>query len=244
VFAHVTLRVSDRGHSEHFYRTVLSSLGISPTHERDDVLAWDDFALLAADDAHPPTQHLHAGFVARSRAEVRTFWETGIAAGFADAGEPRERRQYRPDYYGAFLLDPDGNSIEAVHHGDTRGGGHIDHLWLGVSDLDAAQCFYTTISRFTGLRAGRRWEHGVQFAGAWATFSLVADGRPVTTGCHLAFPSPDRQAVREFHRAAVNAGYRDHGEPGERPQYGDGYFAAYVLDPDGTNVECVHRGAG
>lgn len=243
VFAHVTLRVSKWERSEHFYRTVLSSLGIAPTHERGDLLAWDDFALLAADDDHPPTRDLHAGFVAASRADVRTFWETGIAAGFRDAGAPGERPQYRPDYYGAFLLDPDGNSIEAVHHGDTRGGGHIDHLWIGVSDLDAAQAFYTTVSRFAGLRPGRRWEHGVQFAGAWATFSLVADGRPLTTGLHLAFPGPGREVVSDFHRAATGAGYRDHGGPGERPAYGQDYFAAYVLDPDGTNVECVCRSA-
>ena len=92
-----------------------------------------------------------------------------------------------------------------------------------------------------GLREGRRWEHGVQFRGAWATFSVLADGRAPTEGLHIAFPAPDRQTVRDFHAAATGAGYRDNGAPGERPRYGERYYSAYVLDPDGTNVESVCR---
>ena len=242
MFAHVTIRVSERVESERFYRTVLPVLGVEPTHDTPDLVAWDDFALIAADADHPPTRHLHVGFVAASRGAVDAFWQIGVAAGYEDAGEPGERTQYRPDYYGAFLRDPDGNSIEAVHHADTRAGGHIDHLWIGVSDLARAEAFYTTIARWTGLRPGSRWEGAVQVTGAWATFSLIADGRPPTTGLHLAFPAPDRATVTDFHRGALAAGYRHHGAPGPRPHYGDGYFAAYVLDPDGTNVESVLRG--
>jgi len=68
---------------------------------------------------------------------------------------PERRRAdiYRRGYYGAFLLDPDGNSVEAVHHDDTRRGGNIDHLWIGVRDLGAAEAFYKTIS---GTRSARR----------------------------------------------------------------------------------------
>jgi catechol 2,3-dioxygenase-like lactoylglutathione lyase family enzyme len=242
MFAHVTIRASDRGASERFYRTVLTVLGIEPTHDTPGLIAWDDFALIASDHRHPPTRRLHAGFVAPTRAAVDAFWDAGTATGFQNAGAPGERTRYRADYYGAFLRDPDGNSIEAVHHGDTRAGGNIDHLWIGVRDLDAAQAFYASVSRWLGLRPGSRWATGAQFAGAWATFSLIADGRPATQGLHLAFPAPDRRTVRAFHAGAISAGYRDHGAPGERPQYGDGYFAAYVLDPDGTNVESVIRG--
>jgi catechol 2,3-dioxygenase-like lactoylglutathione lyase family enzyme len=104
--------------------------------------------------------------------------------------------------------------------------------------------FYGLIARHTGLRPGRRWEAGLQFRGAWATFSLMADGRPRTEGLHLAFPAPDRETVREFHDAALRAGYRDNGAPGERPAYHEGYYSAYVLDPDGTNVESVFHGRG
>jgi catechol 2,3-dioxygenase-like lactoylglutathione lyase family enzyme len=241
MFAHVTIRVADRDASERFYRTVLTLLDIEATHDTPELVAWDDFALIAADAEHPPTRHLHVGFVAASRAAVDAFWQAGVTAGYANAGDPGERPAYRPDYYGAFVLDPDGNSIEAVHHGDTRAGGHIDHLWIGVSDLERAAAFYTTIARWTGLRPGSCWESAVQFAGAWATFALIADGRPPTTGLHLAFPAPDRATVEAFHRGALCAGYRDNGAPGLRPHYGEGYFAAFVLDPDGTNVESVLR---
>jgi catechol 2,3-dioxygenase-like lactoylglutathione lyase family enzyme len=241
MFAHVTIRAGDRPESERFYRCVLPTLGVEPTHERENLVAWDDFAMLAAQTESAVTRHLHVGFVAPSRAHVDAFWQAGIDAGYPDAGRPGERAQYRPDYYGAFLLDPDGNSIEAVHHGDTRRGGHIDHLWIGVADLDDAERFYATIARHTGLRPGPRRDERVRFSGAWATFSLVADGRPPTEHLHIAFPAPDRTTVDEFHRAATAAGYRDNGAPGERPQYGAGYYSAYVLDPDGTNVESVTR---
>lgn len=245
MFAHVTIRAADRAVSEAFYRTALGALGIEPTHDQAEIVAWDDFAIVQTDGEHAPTRHLHVAFVAASREAVDAFWQAGIDAGYEDDGAPGIRAQYMADYYGGFLRDPDGNSAEAVHHDDTRRGGHIDHLWIGVRDLSAADAFYRTIARHTGLRLGRRWEEGQQFRGAWATFSLVADGRPPTENLHLAFPAPDRQTVDDFHRAAVGAGYRSNGPPGERPQYHwdhPVYYAAYVLDPDGTNVESVFHG--
>lgn len=241
VFAHVAIRAGDRPSSERFYTSVLQTLEISPDRSTAELVWWDDFALIAADGGHPRTQHLHLAFVAPSRAHVEGFWAAGIEAGYRDEGAPGERPEYRSDYYGAFLLDPDGNSVEAVHHGDTRRGGHVDHLWIGVADLAAAEMFYATIARHTGLREGRRWAAGVQFRGAWATFSLVHDGRPATQGLHLAFRAPDRRTVEDFYDGATAAGYRGNGPPGERPEYGSGYYAAYVLDPDGTNVESVCR---
>ena len=57
----------------------------------------------------------------------------------------------------------------------------------------------------------------------------------------MAFPAPDDATVDAFHRAATEAGYRDNGAPGERPQYPPGYYGAYVLDPDGNNAEVVHH---
>ena len=82
----------------------------------------------------------------------------------------------------------------------------------------------------------------MQFRGPWATFSLVADGRAPTENLHIAFAAPDRETVKDFHAAAVASGYESNGEPGERPQYRPGYYAAFVLDPDGTNVESVLGG--
>jgi catechol 2,3-dioxygenase-like lactoylglutathione lyase family enzyme len=240
VFDRVTIRVSDRAESERFYRTTLSALGIEPTTAGEGRTEWDDFAIAAADDESPPTRRLHVGFVGPSRDLVDEFWRVGTGAGYEDDGPPGERPQYTPGYYGAFLRDPDGNSAEAVHHVDVRRGGHIDHLWVRVRDLDAASAFYGTIMRHTGLREGRRWEDGRQFRGAWATFSLVDDGTPPTEHLHIAFPAPDRQAVDDFHRAAMAAGYRDYGAPREGPAW-DPYYTARILDPDGTSVASIFR---
>jgi catechol 2,3-dioxygenase-like lactoylglutathione lyase family enzyme len=239
VFDHVTIRASARERSERLYSAALAQLGISPSRSDELLVAWQDFVLAAADAEHPPTRYLHVGFVAPSREAVDAFWRAGLDAGATSDGEPGERPQYTLSYYGAFLIDPDGNSVEAVSHDDVRRGGNVDHLWIGVRDLEASVRFYSTIARHTGLRDGRAWEHGRQFRGAWATFSIVADGRPPTEGLHLAFPAPDRQTVDEFHRAAVAAGYRDNGAPGQCARDGAGCYAADVLDPDGTSVESV-----
>ena len=70
---------------------------------------------------------------------------------------------------------------------------------------------------------------------------MIVDG-PATTPFHLAFGAADRAAVEDFHRAMTRAGFADNGEPGERPEYHPGYFGAFVLDPDGHNVEAVDHG--
>jgi catechol 2,3-dioxygenase-like lactoylglutathione lyase family enzyme len=239
VFDHVTIRVGDLVASERFYRTVLSAVGIESTHTDPAIVKWDDFSLVAADPDHPVTRHLHVGFATPSEEAVQRFWKAGVDAGYTDDGAPGPR-DYSPAYYGAFLLDPDGNSAEAVTHEDTRRGGNVDHLWIGVADLDAAARFYATIARHAGLRGGRRTDDRVQFRGAWATFSLIADGRPPTEALHVAFPAPDRLTVDQFHAAGTVAGYASNGAPGER-SYDPGYYSAYLRDPDGTNVESVFR---
>lgn len=236
MYDHITVRVSDRTRSERLYGRVLGVLGVAPSHRDERSVAWDDLVMLAADGEHPPTRNLHVGFVAPSREAVREFWRVGLEMGARGDGEPGERPRYTPSYYGAFLLDPDGNSIEAVIHDDVRRGGNVDHLWIGVRDLTDSVAFYRAVSRHTGLREGRVWGAGKQFRGAWATFSLLADGRPVTESLQLAFPAPDRQTVDEFHRVAITAGYRDAGAPRERPPAG---YGACVLDPDGTTVESL-----
>ena len=78
----------------------------------------------------------------------------------------------------------------------------------------------------------------MHFAGANASFGLVA--REPTQNLHLAFEATDNEAVEAFHRALTAAGYADHGPPGERP-YHAGYYGAFVLDPDGNNVEVVNH---
>ena len=115
MFDHVGIAVADLGASERFYRTVLSVLGVEPSHADAELVEWDDWDIGAADHEHPVARGLHVGFRAPSRAAVDACWQAGIDAGYRGDGAPGPRADYGPDYYGAFLLDPDGNSVEAVH---------------------------------------------------------------------------------------------------------------------------------
>jgi catechol 2,3-dioxygenase-like lactoylglutathione lyase family enzyme len=239
MFDHVTIRVSDRTASERFYDTVLTPLGIDRTYRTAWFSEWQNFLLTGADEADPPTRRLHVAFVAPSQEQVDAFWRAGTEAGYADEGRPGPRPEDRSDAYAAFLLDPDGNSAEAVHRGAPRRGGIIDHVWIRVADIAAAKRFYVTIAPHAGLRlAGETPDH-VQFAGATGAFSLVRG--TATENLHLAFPTDDDADVQRFHEAATDAGGRSNGPPGERPRYHPGHYAAYVLDPDGNNVEVVNH---
>jgi catechol 2,3-dioxygenase-like lactoylglutathione lyase family enzyme len=244
MFDHVTIRAADRAAAERFYDTVLLPLGIDTTYKAGTFSEWEDFSLTGADEAQPPTRRLHVAFAAPSREHVDAFWEAGTRAGYADDGRPGPRPRYRADYYGAFLRDPDGNSAEAVHHGALRRGGIVDHLWIRVADVAASRRFYETVAPHAGLRLAEEAPGRVRFAGTSGSFTLVA-GAP-TENLHMAFPTADDGDVHRFHEVATGAGYHSHGSPGERPQYHPGYYAAYVLDPDGNNIEVVnhHRPPG
>ena len=165
------------------------------------------------------------------------FWRAGTGAGYRDDGAPGPRPQYTSDYYGAFLLDPDGNSVEAVHHPSVRAPGHIDHVWIRVADVEASQRFYEAIAQHAGIRLAGDSSGRARFEGESASFSLVR-GTP-TEHLHMAFPASEDATVDAFHAAAIGAGYRDNGAPGERAVYHPGYYGAYVLDPAGVNVESV-----
>jgi catechol 2,3-dioxygenase-like lactoylglutathione lyase family enzyme len=238
VFDHVTIRVPNRRASEEFYETVLATLGIEQTSSDEHYAEWHDFSMTQADDEEPVTRRLHVAFVAPSREHVDIFWRVGTEAGHRDDGAPGPRPQYRDDYYGAFLLDPDGNSAEAVHHDSVRAG-LVDHLWIRVADVPASQRFYETIAPHAGLRLTDDTPTRVQFNGSAGKFTLVM-GEP-TENVHMAFGTTDDGDVDRFHEAATAAGYRSNGPPGERPQYHRGYYGAYVLDPDGNNVEVVNH---
>jgi catechol 2,3-dioxygenase-like lactoylglutathione lyase family enzyme len=239
MFDHVTIRVTDRPASERFYNTVMAALGVPEPRSGAQFPEWGDFSLAVAAGDEPVTHGLHVGFVAPSRADADAFWHAGTEAGYEDDGAPGPRPQYGDDYYGAFLLDPDGNSIEAVHRGSSRAGGAIDHLWIRVADVTASQAFYDTIAPHAGFRLRRSTPDHAQFTAGHASFSLVS-GRP-TEPFHVAFPASDDETVDAFHRTALAAGYADNGVPGERKIYHSGYYGAFVLDPDGNNVEVVNH---
>ena len=240
MFDHVGIAVSDRAASRRFYDTVLAPLGHRLTHQTEHFDEWEDFGTAQADDERPVTTGLHVAFVAGSRADVDAFWQAGIEAGYPSDGEPGPRPAYHEAYYGAFLIDPDGNSVEAVHHGRRRRGPNVvDHLWIRVRDVAAARAFYAAIAPVLGLRVRDGRERRVHVEAADRSFALL-EGTP-TANLHIAFAARDDTTVDAFHAAALAAGYRDNGGPGERPQYHAGYYGAFVLDPDGTNVEAVHH---
>ncbi|MGH2921153.1 MAG: VOC family protein [Gaiellaceae bacterium] len=240
MFDHVTIRASDREATERFYETVLRTLGIAKTHTDEHLAEWNDFSIAPASDERPTTRRLHVAFAAPSRGHVDEFWRAGTETGYGDDGAPGPRPHYREDYYGAFLLDPDGNSAEAVHHGATGGAG-IQHLWIRVKDVAAAKRFYEHVGPHAGFGLNRGYETGsrAQFVGDTGSFTVVS-GTP-TEHVHMAFPVEDNAAVDAFHRDLIEAGYRDNGAPGERAVYHPGYYGAFVLDPDGNNVELVNH---
>ncbi len=112
----------------------------------------------------------------------------------------------------------------------------LDHVHLRVRDLDASKAFYRAALAALGRRLTTEREEAFSADELYVT----ADKEP-TSGLHLAFQAPDRETVERFHEAALAAGGRDNGTPGERA-YHPGYYAAYVLDPDGNNVEAVYHG--
>jgi catechol 2,3-dioxygenase-like lactoylglutathione lyase family enzyme len=230
ILDHVTIRVADVAASRRFYDTVLAPLGLTRSHDE-----WGDFSLVQGE---PVTQNLHIGFAAETKELVHAFHTAGIQAGYQDDGAPGPRPQYTPGYYGAFLRAPDGNSIEALTDpGDVKENGKIDHLWLRSGDLPAQKRFYESlgivaISADGPERLGLRTED--------ATFSFVP-GEPLTRNVHLAFGAATNDEVHAFHEQATRAGYRDNGAPGERAVYHPGYYGAFVLDPDGHNIEVVNH---
>jgi catechol 2,3-dioxygenase-like lactoylglutathione lyase family enzyme len=239
VFDHVTIRVSNRAASQLFYDTVLATLGVPASRFADPYVVWGDFSLAEPSADRPVTRRLHIAFFAPSRALVDEFWHVGTEAGYREDGAPGPRPQYSEDYYGGFLLDLDGNSVEAVYHGSIRRPGAIDHMWIRVADIETSNQFYETVAPYGGFRLGSEHAGRVHFAGDGGSFSVVS-GEP-TENLHVAFETQDNGTVDAFHRAATAAGYRDDGPPGERAIYHAGYYGAFVLDPDGNSVEVVNH---
>ena len=112
----------------------------------------------------------------------------------------------------------------------------IDHIQLVVRDLEASKRFYSAVFEVLEISMG---EIGGFFF--WDEF-VISEGEPLTGRTHLAFQAKDHDTVQRFYRAALAAGGKDNGAPGIREEYDPGYYAAFVLDPDGNNIEAVNHG--
>jgi catechol 2,3-dioxygenase-like lactoylglutathione lyase family enzyme len=117
----------------------------------------------------------------------------------------------------------------------------FDHVKIGVRDAEASKRFYRTV--LAALEIPPLWESdgGAQYANL-----VVSDDAEVTAPLHIGFVARSREEVDAFHRAGIEAGFEDNGEPGVREQYSSDeagvYYAAFLLDPDGNNIEAVYRG--
>jgi catechol 2,3-dioxygenase-like lactoylglutathione lyase family enzyme len=116
----------------------------------------------------------------------------------------------------------------------------FDHVKLGVRDAKASKDFYRAVLEPLGIPALWERDDGAQFANLVLSQNAEPGG-PV----HVAFVAESRDQVDAFHRAGIDAGYRDNGAPGVREQYSSAeagtYYAAFLFDPDGNNIEAVHR---
>lgn len=116
----------------------------------------------------------------------------------------------------------------------------IDHVGVEVSDLERSGTFYDAVFFAIGVRRMHESSHAIAYGVNLPGFWIVARGRAPAPGYgHLALRAAGRVAVDAAHRAGLQNGGRDDGEPGPRPQYGPRYYAAYLLDPDGLRLEIV-----
>ena len=119
---HVSIGVSDLARSREFYRRALTPLGFAEIGPWREDAREVSFGLQEANDfgisaEYPPGASVHVAFAADRREQVDAFYAAALAAGGRDNGRPGLRPEYSEGYYGAFVLDPDGHNIEAVHHG-------------------------------------------------------------------------------------------------------------------------------
>lgn len=115
----------------------------------------------------------------------------------------------------------------------------IDHVILNVRDLAKSRAFYAAALAPLGYKVIKEFPGAAGLgAGAWADV-WIWQREPLQTGVHLALRSGARTLVDAFHAAAIAAGGRDNGAPGLRPRYHPDYYGAFVLDPDGNNIEVV-----
>lgn len=117
----------------------------------------------------------------------------------------------------------------------------FDHVKFGLSDFAASRTFFVRALAPLGITDVREWPpNGVELSQPNGTVSLcLYETQEKPAPLHLAFVARTRQQVQDFYRAALAAGGKDNGPPGLRPQYSASYYAAFVIGPDGHNIEAV-----
>jgi len=172
---------------------------------------------------------------------LRTLWDT-LDDVRAFAGDDVEVARFYPED-DAFLVE---RELTVEHHDVLADRRHahasvtVDHVKLRVADVAASAAFYTAALAPLGIVPLARHEDGSTGFGRDGSDDFwIEPGGGGRATAHVAFAAPTRDAVDAFHAAALAQGGTDNGAPGLRPEYHDHYYAAYVIDPDGTNAEAV-----
>jgi catechol 2,3-dioxygenase-like lactoylglutathione lyase family enzyme len=123
----------------------------------------------------------------------------------------------------------------------------LDHVSIGVRDLSASRRFYDAVLKPLGYscrsEAGESLGYGAHEPRFWISEAKNPVPPDLDSGLHFAFTAPSRDGVDAFHAIALAQGGRDNGGPGLRPEYGPGYYAAFVIDPDGYRIEAYYQEA-
>ena len=115
----------------------------------------------------------------------------------------------------------------------------FDHVVFGVSEYAASKAFFLEALEPLGIAVVLEGPHGIELSSDGKTSLCLFQTEEKPAHLHLAFRAENRQQVDAFHRAALQAGGKDHGAPGLRPRYHANYYAAFVIGPDGHNIEVV-----
>ena len=265
MLSHVTLGSNDLARSEVFYSALMSILRqelLEASHEHG-------FLMLGQPDWHHPhlficrpfdnlpatwSNGFHIAFMAADQEAVDQFHKTALAHGGYDEGGPGLRPMYAPDYYAAYVRDPDGNKLQAVCYLDGRKaaatGDVISHITIGHADFERERSFYSAILAPLGMIELPDEAHdklaGFGSEGFQTPIVYIQrpfNGRPASfgNGTHAAFSAPSRDAVDRFHAAALAHGGCSEGEPGLRPHYSANYYGAYIRDQVGNKLQAVCR---
>ena len=265
MFSHFTFGTNDMAQSEAFYSVVGPTLGLPDVKVDDD----EGYLRIGRENGTYPflgvghpfdglpatwSNGFHIAFNVPNEETVDRFHETALAHGGYDDGAPGLRTIYNPDYYAAYVRDPDGNKLQAVCYLNGRRvgptGDVISHITIGYGDLERERTFYKAV--LAPLHVVDIPEEGdATCAGfGYPRYRLPIvyvqkpfDGRPASfgNGTHVAFKAESRDAVDRFHAAALAHGGLCEGKPGLRPHYSANYYAAYVRDRVGNKLQAVCR---
>jgi catechol 2,3-dioxygenase-like lactoylglutathione lyase family enzyme len=119
----------------------------------------------------------------------------------------------------------------------------FDHMGLNVSNAKKSREFYEKALAPLGIKVAATFEQWTGFGKGEKPQFWIVKREPITKGAHVAFAAADQKSVDAFYAAAIAAGGKDNGEPGPRKDYSPTYYGAFVIDPDGNNIEAVCHSA-